>query len=40
MVVYSSIAWRIPWAEDTGRLLSIGSLDLSHWVRGTQGHMG
>ena len=30
MAIYSSIAWRIPWAEDTGRLLSIGSLDLSY----------
>ena len=29
MVTYSSIlAWRIPWAEEPGRLRSIGSIGL------------
>ena len=26
----STLAWKIPWAEETGRLLSMGSLRVGH----------
>ena len=30
MLDISTLAWKIPWAEEPGRLLSMGSLSLSY----------
>ena len=40
MAIHSSIlAWRIPWAEETGRLKSMGSQRVGHdWVTNTFFH--
>ena len=40
---FSTLAWRLPWTEEPGRLQSMGSLRVGHvplrWGE-TQGHLG